>query len=217
VLEGLTGLALAVFSSVFFLIGGEGIWQWVVSLTPRKSHAVVNRAGAVAWSTFAGYTRGIIVVAASNAVLVLIVLMVLRVPLALPLSLLVFFGTFIPIIGAPVALLVAAVVAVASRGPVVALIVVALIVVIGQIEGHLLQPLVMSRAVSLHPLAVALVVAAGTILAGVIGAVLAVPVASVLHAVIKEISRTAEASAASEVVARGTEADSGIGATGQPV
>jgi predicted PurR-regulated permease PerM len=133
------------------------------------------------------------------------------------LSLLVFFGTFIPIIGAPVALLVAAVVAVASRGPVVALIVVALIVVIGQIEGHLLQPLVMSRAVSLHPLAVALVVAAGTILAGVIGAVLAVPVASVLHAVIKEISRTAEASAASEVVARGTEADSGIGATGQPV
>jgi predicted PurR-regulated permease PerM len=217
VLEVLTGLALAVFSSVFFLIGGEGIWQWVVSLTPRKSHAVVNRAGSAAWSTFAGYTRGIIVVAASNAVLVLIVLIVLRVPLALPLSLLVFFGTFIPIIGAPVALLVAAVVAVASRGPVVALIVVALVVVIGQIEGHLLQPLVMSRAVSLHPLAVALVVAAGTILAGVIGAVLAVPVASVLHAVIKEISRTAEASAASDVVLRGTESDSGMGAMGQPV
>ena len=189
-LEWLTVLALAVFSAVFFLIGGKEIWGWIVSLTPKRSHRSMNRAGSAAWAAFAGYTRGIIIVAATNAVLVLIVLMVLRVPLALPLALLVFFGTFIPIIGAPVALLVAAVVAVAARGPLVALAVIALIAAIGQFEGHVLQPMVMSRAVSLHPLAVALAVASGTILAGILGAVLAVPVAAVAHTVGKALRET---------------------------
>lgn len=186
-LELLTGLALALFSSVFFLSGGPRIWDWTVGLFPHRSRGTVDRVGTAAWATFAGYTRGIVIVAASNGVLVLISLLVLRVPLALPLALLVFFGTFIPIIGAPVALFVAAVVALAARGPVVALVVVVLVVVIGQVEGHVLQPLVMSRAVSIHPLAVAVVVAAGTVLAGVIGAVLAVPITAVLHTCAKEL------------------------------
>ena len=108
-----------------------------------------------------------------------VALLVLRVPLALPRSLLTVFAAFIPLIGSPLALGVATLVALAARGPLIAVLVLALIVVIGQIEGHLLHPIVMSRAVNLHPLAVALTVASGTVLAGVIGAVVSVPLVAV--------------------------------------
>ena len=121
--------------------------------------------------------------AATNAALVCVALLVLRVPLALPLSLLVFFATFLPIIGAPLALAVATVVALAGRGPLIAVFVLVLIVVIGQFESHVLQPLVMSRAVAIHPVVVVLSVACGTVLAGIIGAIVAVPLVSVAWAV----------------------------------
>jgi predicted PurR-regulated permease PerM len=111
-------------------------------------------------------------------------LLVLRVPLALPLTLLEFFAAFVPLVGSPIALAVATVVALAGRGPLTAAAVLVLIVVIGQIEGHLLHPLVMSWAVRLHPLVVAISVIAGSIVAGVIGAVVAVPFVSVVWAVL---------------------------------
>ncbi len=175
--EVLTGLALAVFCSVFFLNSGTRIWDWLLGQAGgNKRWDGAARAG---WATFAGYTRGIVIIAATNAVLVCVALLILRVPLALPLAMLTFFATFIPLIGAPIALFVATLVALAARGPLIALLVLALIVVIGQIEGHLLQPLVMSRAVNIHPLAVALTVACGTVLYGVIGAVVAVPLVAV--------------------------------------
>ncbi len=183
VAEGLTGLALALFSSVFFLLGGERIWDWLLSLVPRRQRPRVDGAGLVAWGTFAGYTRGIVVVAATNAVLVAIGLTILRVPLSVPLALLVFFGSFIPIIGAPIAMGIAAIVALAAQGPLTALGVIVLIALIGQFEGHVLQPLVMAKAVNIHPLAVALSVVAGTVLAGIVGAIVAVPVVSVFYAV----------------------------------
>jgi putative heme transporter len=176
--EVLTGLALAVFCSVFFLGSGSRIWNWLLAQAGGNTRRLDGAARA-GWATFAGYTRGIVVVAATNAALVCIALLILRVPLAFPLALLTFFATFIPLIGAPIALFVATLVALAARGPLIALVVVALIVVIGQIEGHLLQPLVMSRAVNIHPLAVALSVASGTVVAGVIGAVVAVPLVAV--------------------------------------
>jgi len=122
-------------------------------------------------------------VAATNAVLVGTALFVLRVPLALPLTLLEFFAAFVPLVGSPIALGVATVVALASRGPVIAIVVLALIVVVGQIEGHVLHPLVMSWAVRLHPVVVAVSVIAGSVLAGVVGAVVAVPMVSVAWAV----------------------------------
>jgi putative heme transporter len=176
--ELLTGLALAVFCSVFFLASGERIWAWVSVQLGAGRHRwdAAARAG---WTTFAGYTRGVVVIAATNAMLVGVALVLLRVPLALPLALLVFFAAFVPLVGAPIALAVATLVALAARGPVIAILVVVLTVVIGQIEGHVLHPLVMSRAVNLHPLAVALSVASGTVLAGVIGAVVAVPLVAV--------------------------------------
>ncbi len=193
VVEVFAGLALALFSAIFFMLGGGHIWDWIVSLFPKDVQHRVDGAGQVAWNTFAGYTRGIVVIAATNAILVCIALLLLRVPLALPLSLLVFFGTFIPIVGAPIAMIVAAVVALAAKGPWVALAVIVLIALIGQFEGHVLQPLVMSRAVSIHPLAVALAVASGTVLAGVVGAVIAVPVVSVIYSVVRFWTQTTPA------------------------
>ena len=175
--ELLTGLALAIFCAVFFLSSGDHIWTWL--LTQTGGGRRWDRAARAGWATFAGYTRGIVIIAATNAVLVCAALLVLRVPLALPLALLTFFAAFIPLIGSPIALGVATLVALAARGPLIALVVLGLIVIIGQIEGHLLHPMVMSRAVNLHPLAVALTVASGTLLAGIIGAVVAVPLVAV--------------------------------------
>ena len=176
--EVLTGLALAVFCSVFFLSSGSRIWTWLLAQAGGNSRRLDGAARA-GWATFAGYTRGIVIIAATNAVLVCISLLILRVPLAFPLAMLTFFAAFIPLIGSPIALFVATLVALAARGPLIALLVLALIVVIGQIEGHLLHPMVMSRAVNLHPLAVALTVASGTVVAGVVGAVVAVPLVAV--------------------------------------
>jgi predicted PurR-regulated permease PerM len=176
--EVLTGFVLGVFCSIFFLTSGDRIWAWLLGQAGGDRHRwdAAARAG---WGTFAGYTRGVVIIAATNAALVCIALLILRVPLALPLALLVFFAAFIPLIGSPVALAVATLVALAARGPLIALLVLVLIVVIGQIEGNLLHPMVMSRAVNLHPLVVALAVACGTVLAGVVGAVVAVPLVAV--------------------------------------
>ncbi|MFD7002413.1 AI-2E family transporter [Streptomyces mirabilis] len=185
--EVLTGAVLALFCSLFFIHSGDRFWHWFQGLLPESARDPWGRAGRVAWRTFAGYTRGIIIVAATNAVLVGIALFALRVPLALPLTLLEFFAAFIPLVGSPIALAVATVVALASRGPVIALVVLAMIVVVGQIEGHVLHPLVLSWAVRLHPVVVALSVISGGILAGVIGAVVAVPMVSVAWSVISEI------------------------------
>ncbi|MER7757027.1 AI-2E family transporter [Kitasatospora sp. NPDC097643] len=185
--ELLTALALAVFCSVFFLHSGDRMWHWARRQLPARARPVWSRAGRAAWHTFAGYTRGVLIVAATNAVLVGIALAVLRVPLVLPLMVLEFVAALVPLIGSPIALAIASLVALAARGPVVALLVLGLIVVIGQIEGHLLHPLVLGWSVRIHPVAVALSVTGGAVLAGVLGAVVAVPVVSVAWAVITEL------------------------------
>ncbi|MFI8962534.1 AI-2E family transporter [Streptomyces sp. NPDC053493] len=179
----LTTLALALFSSVFFIHSGDRQWAWFREQLPASVRGRVTIGGQAAWRTFTGYTHGIVLVAATNAILVGIALWALGVPLAVPLALLEFLAAFVPLIGSPVALAVAAVVALAAKGPLVAGIVIALIVVIGQIEGHLLHPLVMSWAVRLHPLVVAITVVAGSIAAGIVGAVVAVPLVSVAWSV----------------------------------
>lgn len=182
-LDVLTVLALALFCAVFFMHSGDRQWRWLCNQLPAVARDRVTVAGGAAWRTFTGYTHGILLVAVTNAVLVGLALFALGVPLALPLALLEFFAAFIPLIGSPIALAVAAVVALASKGPFIALVVVALIVVIGQIEGHLLHPIVMSWAVRLHPVVVALSVVGGAVAAGVIGAVVAVPMVAVVWSV----------------------------------
>ncbi|MFJ8623829.1 AI-2E family transporter [Kitasatospora sp. NPDC093550] len=190
--ELVTGLALAVFCSVFFLHSGDRMWCWAQRQLPARSRPAWDRAGRAAWRTFAGYTRGVLIVAATNAVLVGIALAILRVPLVLPLMVLEFVAALVPLIGSPIALAIASLVALAARGPVVALLVLALIVIIGQIEGHLLHPLVLGWSVRLHPVAVALSVTGGAVLGGVLGAVVAVPVVSVAWAVIGELREMRE-------------------------
>ncbi|MFF1512220.1 AI-2E family transporter [Streptomyces sp. NPDC058326] len=197
----LTTLALALFSAVFFVHSGDRQWAWFQEQLPRSVRDRVAVGGRAAWRTFTGYTHGIVLVAAANAVLVGLALWLLGVPLAVPLALLEFLAAFVPLIGSPVALAVAAVVALASQGPVVAAIVIALIVVMGQIEGHLLHPLVMSWAVRLHPLVVAVSVIAGSIAAGIVGAVVAVPLVSVVWSVHTAL-RKARGAAAEELTAK---------------
>jgi predicted PurR-regulated permease PerM len=183
----LTVVALAVFCSIFFMRSGGQMWGWFQDQLPQETRPTWERCSRAAWHTFEGYSRGVIIIAATNAVLVGVALFFLKVPLALPLTVLEFFASFIPLAGSPIALAVATVVALAGRGVVTALIVLVLIVVIGQIEGHLLQPLVMGWTVRLHPVVIAVSVITGTILAGVLGAVVAVPLVSITWAVTREL------------------------------
>ncbi|MEU8761321.1 AI-2E family transporter [Streptomyces sp. NPDC048659] len=214
----LTTLALALFCSVFFIHSGDRHWEWFREQLPQSARGRVGIGGRAAWRTFTGYTHGIVLVAATNAVLVGIALWLLGVPLAVPLALLEFGAAFIPLIGSPVALAVAAVVALATKGPWIAAVVIALIVIIGQIEGHLLHPLVMSWAVRLHPLVVAVSVVAGSIAAGILGAVVAVPLVSVVwsvHTALRDArggSEGAEGSAGSKggVGSKGGEGSEGV-------
>ncbi|MET7718797.1 AI-2E family transporter [Streptomyces sp. NPDC005407] len=190
--EVLTVFALALFCSVFFIHSGDRQWGWFCDQLPPAARDCVSTAGRAAWRTFTGYTHGIVLVAATNAILVGVALFALGVPLAIPLAMLEFFAAFIPLIGSPIALAIAAVVALAAKGPLIAAMVVALIVIIGQIEGHLLHPIVMSWAVRLHPVVVALSVIGGAIAAGVLGAVVAVPLVSVLWSVHRALRRARE-------------------------
>jgi predicted PurR-regulated permease PerM len=183
----LTVLALAVFCSIFFTKSGDRMWHWFQDQLPDDVRPTWERCGHTAWHTFAGYTRGIILVAATNAVMVGIALELLRVPLVLPLTILEFVASFIPLIGSPIAMAVATVVALAGRGMTTAIVVLVLIVVFGQIEGHVLQPFVMGWSVRLHPVAVAVSVIAGTLSAGLLGAVVAVPLVSIAWAVVREL------------------------------
>jgi predicted PurR-regulated permease PerM len=181
--EVLSGAAIALFATVFFLLDGRQIWSWLVSLFPRRSRPGITEAGGRSWLVLTAYVRGTVLIAFVDAVSIGIALALLRVPLALPLAVLVFFGAFVPIVGAFVTGFVAVVVALAGRGPLVAIAVLVAIIVVQQVEGHLLQPLVMGRLVRLHPLGVVLAVTAGTVLAGLVGAVVAVPLAAVLTTV----------------------------------
>jgi predicted PurR-regulated permease PerM len=176
------------YAVVFFLLTPTTVWDWLVSWMPHRIQTPVDVSGHMAWDAISGYTRGIVVVAFCDALLVLIGLLILQVPLAPALAALVFIGAFIPVIGAPIATFFAAVVALAERGPVVALLVVALTVVVGSFDGDVLQPLVMGKAVSLHPLAIVFAIAAGSIALGIVGALIAVPIAGAIYKVAKYLT-----------------------------
>ncbi|MDR1293884.1 MAG: AI-2E family transporter [Bifidobacteriaceae bacterium] len=196
VAEVVTALILAIFCAVFFVTSGGAMWRWFLAQLSPGARRRWRIAGESAWHTFSGYTRGIVIVAATNGLFAGLGLAILGVPLAAPIGVLVFLGTFVPLIGAAVAMIVAVVVALAAKGVVIALVVIAMIAVIGQIEGHLLQPMIMARQVSLHPVVVAVVVVAGTLLSGILGAVAAVPIVSVMWAVFSHLRQDARATAA---------------------
>lgn len=189
VFEGFAVLALAIFCTIFFLARGKDMWTWFLNQLPSRSRETWIAAGGAGWYTFSGYARGTVIIALADGILAAIVLVILGVPLAAPLAVLVFIGAFIPLIGAPAAMVVAMVVALAANGVVNAALVGIFIALIGQFEGHILQPLVMGKQVSLHPVVVALAVTAGTFIAGILGAVVSVPLVAVAWAVFSKLRR----------------------------
>jgi predicted PurR-regulated permease PerM len=178
-----TGFFLVLFSSYFFLAGGEGIWSWVVGLFPRPVRPRVRGAGLRAWATLTSFVRATLIVALVDGLGVGIGAAILGVPLALPLGVLVFIGAFVPIVGALVSGSVAVLVALVSGGPVEALIMLAIVIGVQQVEAHALQPFLLGRAVQVHPLGVILAIAAGVLLAGIVGALFAVPLVAVINVV----------------------------------
>ena len=177
------GALIALFCTFFFLLDGRSIWAWVVGLLPRGSREHVHQAGRRGLVTLGAYTRTQILVAAVDAVGIGLGAAILQVPLALPLAVLVFLGSFIPIVGAVVTGSVAILVALVSNGPASAIWMLVVVILVQQLEGHVLQPFLMGHAVSLHPVAVLLSVAAGSFVAGIVGALFAVPIVATLNTV----------------------------------
>ena len=182
-------LSIAFLATIFFLMSGSQMWLWFLNELPERRRDITHRAAMAGWIAFSGYARGTIIIALINGVLAFLLLLVLGVPLAAPLAVLVVIGTFIPLFGAPAAMIVATIVAFAANGPIIALVVLLGIALIGQLEGDLFQPLIMGKQVSLHPLVIALGVAAGTYLAGLLGAIISIPILSVIWAVYKVLRR----------------------------
>ncbi|MBU2670758.1 AI-2E family transporter [Actinoplanes bogorensis] len=180
-----TGFFLTLFTLFFFLRDGDQIWRFLCRLLPGAARTPTARAGHYAWHTLVSYVHATVLVAFVDAIGIGIGLFVLRVPLALPLAALVFLGAFIPVIGATVSGAVAVLVAIVTVGPVKALILLGVVIAVQQLEGHVLQPLIMGRAVALHPLAVILSIAAGVVLAGIVGGLIAVPLLAVLNTAVR--------------------------------
>jgi predicted PurR-regulated permease PerM len=183
--EIVTGLIIAVLLTFFLLKDGERMWGYVLALAGRRSRRDTDEIGRRAYTALAGYIRGIALVGLVDAVLIGIALVIIGVPLVVPLMIITFFAAFVPLIGAFIAGLVAVLIALVSGGLVDALLVLAAIVVVQQVEGHLLYPLLMARTVHLHPAVIVVALAAGGTLGGIVGVFLAVPVAGILSVVLE--------------------------------
>ena len=184
----LAGFFIVLFVTFFFLRDGAQIWAFLTRLLPRGARLPVWRAGNDAWETLHAYVKATVFVAFVDAVGIGVGAAVLGVPLALPLAALVFLSSFIPVVGATLSGAVAVLVALVAKGPFTALILLAVVIAVQQLEGHVLQPLVMGRAVALHPLAVILVLTAGIVLAGIVGGLIAVPVLAVLNTAVRSLA-----------------------------
>ena len=183
--EILTGALLMFFTLIFLLHGGRNIYAFTTKVFPVSVRERVRDAGRAGFHSLIGYVRATFLVALVDAVGIGTGLAIMGIPLALPLASLVFLGAFIPLVGAVVAGGLAVIVALIAKGWVFALITLGLILAVQQLESHILQPLVMGRAVAVHPLAVVLAIAAGTVLAGIIGALLAVPIVAFLNSSVR--------------------------------
>jgi putative heme transporter len=177
-------LLLTLLATFFLLRDGELVWGWVVRLFPRQAQPRIDGAGRVGWSTLGGYMRGQLFIALFHGVTVTVLLLVLRVPLAAALGVLIFLGSFIPLVGLTITGALCVAFALLEHGLTSAIVVAVSIVVLFHLEGHLLQPVIMSRAVSVHPLAIALTVITGATLGGIPGALIAVPLVAFLNATV---------------------------------
>lgn len=177
------GFFLALFALFFFLYDGPAIWGWMVRLFPRGAREKVHSSGLIAWNQLGSFTRATGVVAAVDATGIGLGAAILGVPFASGIALLVFFGAFIPVVGAAVSGGVAVLLALVTLGPIQALIMLGVVIGVQQLESHVLQPFLIGRVMRIHPLAVILAIATGIVLAGIIGGLVAVPTVAVLNAV----------------------------------
>ena len=182
------GFFIVLFSLYFFLADGDRIWSWFVRLAPRTARERVDSSGRVAWISLTQFVRATVIVAAVDAIGIAVGAAVLQVPFVLAIGVLVFLGAFIPLVGATVAGTVAVLVALVDQGPITALVMLAVIIAVQQLEAHVLQPFLMGRWVSVHPLAVIIAIAGGILIAGIAGALVAVPLAAAVNAVVQHLA-----------------------------
>jgi predicted PurR-regulated permease PerM len=183
------GLVLMLFVMFFLIKDGERIWAWLIGALRTDTAERVNRAGHAAWLAVVYYMRGTVVVAAIHAVVIGVTLFIMGAPLVIPLAVLVFLAAFVPLVGLLVAGTLAILVTLAAKGWVAAVILLGVLIIEDQLEGHLLQPQVVGRVIRLHPLAIILSLAVGGVLAGVAGAVVAVPIVAVITRAVPELRR----------------------------
>ncbi|MEV7728501.1 AI-2E family transporter [Streptomyces sp. NPDC087917] len=195
--EFLTGVLLTAFSTLFLVYDGPRVWRWVLGLVPGAGRPAVAAAAPHAWRTLTAYVRGTVAVAFIDGLFIGLGLYLLDVPLAVPLAALVFVCAFVPLAGAVASGALAVLVALVTCGPVTALAVLLVVLAVQQLEGHVLQPFILGRAVRVHPLAVILSVAAGGLAAGVGGAVIAVPLVAVANTMVGRLREAAGAEATS--------------------
>ncbi|MFI0774863.1 AI-2E family transporter [Streptomyces sp. NPDC021212] len=184
VVEVLTGILLTMFSTLFLLYDGPRIWRWTLGLVPAAARPGVAGAGPRAWATLTSYVRGTVLVALIDAIFIGVGLFFLDVPMAVPLAVFIFLFAFIPLVGAVVSGALAVMVALVTQGVFTAAMVLVVVLAVQQIEGHVLQPFILGRAVRVHPLAVVLSVAGGSMIGGIGGAVVAVPLVAVVNTVV---------------------------------
>ena len=182
------GFFIVLFSTYFFLADGARIWAWMVRLAPRAARQHVDSSGRVAWISLTQFVRATVIVAAVDATGIMVVAGILGVPFVLAIGVLVFLGSFVPMVGATVAGTVAILVALVDQGPITALFMLGGVILVQQIEGHILQPFLMGRWVSLHPLGVIVAIGCGVLVAGIAGALVAVPLAAALNAVVQHLA-----------------------------
>lgn len=184
----LAALFIVLFGTYFFLADGDRIWAWLVRLSPRAARARVDSSGRVAWVSLTSFVRATVIVALTNAMGVMIAAAILGVPLIAAIGVVVFLGSFVPMLGAIVAGMVAVLVALVAKGPLVALFMLIGVVVVQQFESHVLQPFLMGRWVSVHPLGVIVAIGMGVLVGGVAGALIAVPFAAAANAVVQHLA-----------------------------
>ncbi|SFA78067.1 Predicted PurR-regulated permease PerM [Nocardioides alpinus] len=182
------GFFIVLFSTYFFLADGDRIWAWMVRLAPRAARERVDASGRVAWVSLTQFVRATVLVALADAIGIMLVAFFLGVPFVFALGVLVFLGAFVPMIGATVAGTVAILVALVDQGPWTALLMLGGVILVQQIEGHILQPFLMGRFVSLHPLGVIVAIGCGVLVAGIAGALIAVPLAAAGNAVAQHLA-----------------------------
>jgi len=197
------GFFIILFGTYFFLADGNRIWSWVVRIFPRASRERADSSGRVAWTSLTAFVRATMLVAFTDALGVMLVAAVLRVPFVFAIGVLVFIGAFIPMIGALLSGSVAVLVALVAQGPVVALIMLGGVVAVQQLEAHVLQPFLLGRLVSVHPLGVIVAIAMGVLVAGIAGALVAVPLVASLNAVVQHLADSGQAERDAEELAVG--------------